>query len=341
MSTISIVIPTFNGAEYLPILFNKIKEQKTAHNIELSIIDSGSQDDTVQIIKNFSKDFKIIFKQIPIHQFNHGLTRNDAIEQSSGEYIALLTQDAIPLNEYWLDNLVSPLENDPKVAGVFGRHIPRDDCNPTERKNLMEFFNGFGYKNTEYALTQNSGSGNPLDYLVNMKKDYDTNKYILAFFSDNNACIRRSVWKKIPYRNVSVLGEDQLWARDILFAGYKKVYCPHAIVIHSHNYSPMKSFQRWVDDLRFAKELHNYTISLPFWKIILFCFRNARNNIDQLKIIATPDEQKIWKWYVAKISFARVLSEYVAKRWDVIPSFLKPYLSMDEKHRRKIKTCGK
>ena len=128
--TVSIIIPTLNGSEFLPTLFNKIKEQKTSHDIELSIIDSGSNDDTIQIIKNFSNDLKIILTQIPKSQFNHGLTRNKAIAQSNGEYIVLLTQDTIPLNEFWLENLIVPLESDTQVAGVFGRHLPREDCNP-------------------------------------------------------------------------------------------------------------------------------------------------------------------------------------------------------------------
>ena len=336
MTLVSIVIPTFNGAADLPAVLQKIKEQQTSHQIELCIIDSGSTDETLKIIKSFSQDLKIKVINIKQKEFNHGASRNKAIENSNGEFIALLTQDAIPFNQYWLENLVRPLENDSKVAGVFGRHMPRENCNPIERQNLMGFFNSFGFKTTEYQLTTNSGSGNPLDDIVLRKKDYDNNKYILAFFSDNNACIRRSVWEKIPYRKVKILGEDQFWAKDILLAGYKKVYSPHAIVVHSHNYSPLKSFQRWVDDLRFAKELHNYSTPLSFWKIILLCFRTAKNNVNRLDLSEESKNKKEWVWYARKIGFARILSEYVAKKWKYVPTFLKPYFSMDERHRRQI-----
>jgi len=322
---ISIVIPTLNGAEHLPALFDKIKVQKTSHDIELSIIDSGSKDETIQIIKNYSKIFKIIFKQIPQSKFNHGLTRNEAIEQSSGEYIVLLTQDSLPLNEYWLENLVSPLENDPEVAGVFGRHIPRENCNPIERRDLMTFFNGFGNKTTTYKLKNND---DPL-------AEYEKSKHQLAFFSSNNACIRRRVWEKIPYRKVEILGEDQMWARDIILAGHKKVYSPHAIIIHSHNYPPLKAFQRWVDDFRFYKQIHNYTGKSSFWKTFLYGCKLSRDNCNYLKNnFEYKHQYKKWKNYSIRIAFSRVFAEYIAGKWKRIPNFLKPYMSMNEKIRR-------
>jgi len=336
MASVSIVIPTLNGASTIPQLLQMIKCQKTTHKIEISIIDSGSTDDTLKILENYSSDLKIILSNVSQKEFNHGTSRNEAISKSNGEFIALLTQDAIPFNEYWLENLVRPLLEDDIVAGVFGRHLPRSDCNPIERKNLNEFFRGFGYKNVSYQLQPKFTRDAPMDYLVALKKEYDKRKHLLAFFSDNNGCIRRTVWEKIPYRCVLILGEDQIWARDILFAGYKKVYTPHAIVIHSHNYSPIKSFQRWVDDMRFLRELHNYSTQLPLWKTLLFCLKMAKNNFDYVRSISDPKQKQKWKWYSIKIAYSRILAEYVAKIWDKIPNFMKPYLSVNERHQKNL-----
>lgn len=318
--TVSIVIPTLNGSEYLPVLLNQIKGQKTSHNIELSIIDSGSNDNTIQIIKNFSNDFKIILTQIPKSQFNHGLTRNEAIKQSSGEYVVLLTQDAIPLNEYWLENLVSPLESDPQAAGVFGRHLPREDCNLIEKRDLIQFFNGFGNYNVCYQLNTE-----------NIHEEFEKNKHLLAFFSSNNACIRRKVWEKIPYKKVEILGEDQLWAKDILLAGYKKIYTPHAIVIHSHNYSPINALRRWVDDFRFYKQMHDYHRKTSFLFTLIFAIKIARENTNYLKNNYNVESYKKWKKYATQIAFSRVFAEYIAAKWEKLPKSLKLYLSMNER----------
>ena len=44
--------------------------------------------------------------------------------------------------------------------------------------------------------------------------------------------------------------EDQLLARDMLAAGYAKVYRPDAAVIHSHDYRPLDQFRRSFDEWR-------------------------------------------------------------------------------------------
>ena len=43
----------------------------------------------------------------------------------------------------------------------------------------------------------------------------------LHFFSDNNALVRRSVWEQIPYPDVD-FAEDQIWAQQIIEAGWKR-----------------------------------------------------------------------------------------------------------------------
>ena len=68
-------------------------------------------------------------------------------------------------------------------------------------------------------------------------------KGILRFYSDNNSCLRKSVWKKIPYRRVQY-GEDQIWGNDVINDGYQKVYVPTAIVKHSHDYEPEDLYER-------------------------------------------------------------------------------------------------
>ena len=53
----------------------------------------------------------------------------------------------------------------------------------------------------------------------------------------------------MPFRPVGY-AEDQLLARDMLAAGYAKVYRPDAVVIHSHHYRPIDRFRRSFDEWR-------------------------------------------------------------------------------------------
>ena len=58
-----------------------------------------------------------------------------------------------------------------------------------------------------------------------------------TFFSDVNGCVARWAWQRIPYRAVPY-AEDQLLGREMIEAGFAKVFHPGARVLHSHDYPP-------------------------------------------------------------------------------------------------------
>ena len=59
--------------------------------------------------------------------------------------------------------------------------------------------------------------------------------------------MRREVFEKFPFRAAD-FAEDRLWAADVLDAGYKIVYEPASMVMHSHDYSLMEQFRQNFDD---------------------------------------------------------------------------------------------
>lgn len=226
----SVVIPVYNGGDLLFDVLDKVKKQRAPWDFEIIVIDSESNDGTAELLSKYSG-----IKYFPIlkEQFGHGKTRNLGVELSEGEYIAFLTQDAIPLNEFWLYNLVVLLQHYDKAAGVFGAHIAHDSANFFITKEISDHFRGF------------------LNYPLCFSKDSDVDNYknnlqwrqALHFYSDNSSCLKRSVWKEIPYRDVKY-GEDQLWAYDVTEAGYAKVFSPDSVIKHSHDYSPEETFER-------------------------------------------------------------------------------------------------
>lgn len=76
--------------------------------------------------------------------------------------------------------------------------------------------------------------------------------------------MRKSVWETIPYPDVE-FAEDQLWARAVIEAGYKKAYCADAVVIHSHDYRLREQFSRAFDESRNFRKYFGYLLSpTPF-----------------------------------------------------------------------------
>lgn len=126
---ISIIIPTRNAERYLPALLDRLKEQKVegervcpviapeplaeaarerkaARITEIIVIDSESTDRTVAI----AKEAGVRVISIRLSEFDHGGTRNLAWQQARGEYIFFLTQDALPVDEHYLQNMLEMLE---------------------------------------------------------------------------------------------------------------------------------------------------------------------------------------------------------------------------------------
>lgn len=71
--------------------------------------------------------------------------------------------------------------------------------------------------------------------------------------------MRRSVWKKIPYKEIQ-FGEDQVWASDIIEAGYDKVYAVRAAVYHSHDFDLAENRERNMTEAAFFKHFFGYKL---------------------------------------------------------------------------------
>lgn len=87
---ISVVIPTFNRAEFIKDAIQSVLNQ-TIKDFEIFVVDDGSSDHTEDVIKTF-EDPRVYY-----HRFKHmgfpAYPRNRGIELSKGKYIAFLDSD--------------------------------------------------------------------------------------------------------------------------------------------------------------------------------------------------------------------------------------------------------
>lgn len=93
---ISVIIPIYNGEEYLEQCIGSVLNQ-TIEELEIICVDDGSTDHSAEIICNFAqKDTRIVLLQ----QDNQGpgSARNAGIQRALGEYIAFLDADDFYLN---------------------------------------------------------------------------------------------------------------------------------------------------------------------------------------------------------------------------------------------------
>ena len=116
---ISVIIPTYNYAQYILYAIESVKNQTFLY-WEIIIIDDGSTDDTRKIIEsNCLHDKRITY----IHQINSGVShaRNTGIELAKGEFIQFLDADDL-LDPFKFENQIKVFESQPKADIVYGRY---------------------------------------------------------------------------------------------------------------------------------------------------------------------------------------------------------------------------
>ena len=258
MKDVSIILPTKNGARYLDGVLKAIFNQRTSRRFEVIAIDSGSKDETVEILRRFP----VRLEEIAPESFNHGGTRNFGASLAEGEYLVFLSQDAEPADEEWLDHLVSPLEEDEEVAGAYAGHLPRPGCHPMEQREILTWpivSAEIGVRLVKRAV------GNP---------DYSTNPWPYIHFPNTCSCIRRSVLARFPFKPVN-FAEDMNWAKRVLEAGYATVFIPRAAVVHSHSYPARVQFRRCYDHASAMFELFGWRMIPSIERIIPAAVRDV------------------------------------------------------------------
>lgn len=114
---VSIIVPVYNGEQYLEQCLNSICKQ-TYRNLEVLVIDDGSKDNSLTIIKQFvNLDDRI--KVISTENNGQAIARKIALEQASGEYIGFIDADDW-VEPMFIRELVDGIEIDRADIAVVG-----------------------------------------------------------------------------------------------------------------------------------------------------------------------------------------------------------------------------
>lgn len=95
---ISVIIPVYNVAAYLPACLDSVLAQ-SYHDIELLLVDDGSTDGSADLCDDYAcRDARVTV----IHQINRGpsAARNAALDVAQGDYIAFIDSDDVIHSRY-------------------------------------------------------------------------------------------------------------------------------------------------------------------------------------------------------------------------------------------------
>lgn len=231
---VDVVIPVYKPGKELRELLNKLQIQTRPIN-RVIIINTDKQ--------FFSDDYCVMPNMEVVHitkaEFDHAATRNMGMELSHGDYVVFMTMDAIPENEYLVEELLKAhISNSNKepIAVSYARQLPREDC------RLME----------QYTRVYNY----PEESVIKTQADV-TRLGIKAYFcSDVCAMYNKEIYTKLGgFVSRAIFNEDMIYAAKAIKNGYGIAYCAEARVIHSHNYTIKQQFSRNFD-MGVSQSLH-------------------------------------------------------------------------------------
>jgi len=300
---ITVIIPTYNAELFLPKLLRPLVNEK----YEILIIDSSSDDNTVKIAQSYG--VKIF--TIPKKEFNHGGTRNLAIQEASGDILVYLTQDAIPVSNDSVKKLINPIIKHSNVGMAYGRQLPHPNA---------DFFGAFA---RSYNYPENS----------QLKTIQDISRLGIktVFASNSFAAYRKKYLIEVGrFPTNTILSEDTYVAARMIKKGLTIAYVAEAQVYHSHNYTIMEEFKRYFDiGVFYGRE-----------KWILKEFAQAEGEgtkfaVEQLRTIIREK-----KYYLIPSFFVRNVMKLLGYRLGiyekVIPLYIKKRISMHKQFWRSV-----
>ena len=263
----SIIIRTKNEERWISSCLSAVFNQ-TYKNIEVIIVDNESTDRTLERTKKFNN-----IKYVTISKYLPGDALNKGIEASTGDYIVCLSGHCIPVNKYWLEHLVSALEENENYAGVYGRQEPMSFSTPSDKRDLLLVFG--------------------LDRKI---QQYD------SFFHNANSILHRSLWDKVPFDDQATNIEDRVWGHEMLNLGYKLVYEPEASVYHHHGIHHNGNIERCNNVVKIIQDMQTNEVGqgrlnpdeiLIMIKRVLVVGSGGREHALGWKLNQSPNVEKI------------------------------------------------
>lgn len=225
---VDVIIPVYKPGEDLLTLIERLEKQTCPVNRLILI-------NTEKVF--FDEKKYLTYENVEVHhitkeEFDHAATRNMALHMSQADYVMFMTMDAVPADEFLVENLLKGFQQTgPKgevVSVAYARQLPKENC------EILE----------QFTRLYNYPDENRLKTLADLEK-----MGLMTFFcSDTCSMYHRDLYlKQGGFVEKAIFNEDMFYAAKSVDNGYAVSYCKDAKVYHSHNYGLKEQFRRNFD----------------------------------------------------------------------------------------------
>jgi hypothetical protein len=242
---VSIVIVNFNGERFIEKCLNSLNNLDYPPNrIETIIVDNGSNDNSLKIIKNKFSKIKVFIND----SNNYCKANNIGLKNSKGEFIAFLNNDT-EVEKNWLTELVKVIQQDKKIGIVGSKIIFTNGLlnSAGQREHPSFYFKDEGFKEED-------------------KGQYDEIREV------ESLCGCSVLYRKECIEDIGLFDEDFImYCEDVDMAircknkGWKLYYNPQSVVKHEYNGSGNLGLQeRYVERNRLLLLAKHHPDRLPY-----------------------------------------------------------------------------
>jgi glycosyltransferase involved in cell wall biosynthesis len=293
---ISIVTPSFNQGQYLESTINSVLSQGYP-NLEYIIIDGGSTDNSLEIIKKYSPHLHFWCSKA---DDGHYCAVNEGFAKASGDIFAWLNSDDL----YCMDAF--------KTVGAIFSHFP----------NLAWL------TTLQQLIFDSRGRRKSVKYIPGFSKQafldglYFTRKFSgLGFIQQESTFWRRELWEKVGgiKTKFSLAGDFDLWARFFLYEDLYGVDQPlGGFRIHGKNRSRqlnntyIREAKQSLEEIRLQLNWTRGTRLSAFWnnvkwmpivrRLSEFC-NMPRKNMYTSTVISQADPRQENQWQMTTAQF--------------------------------------
>ncbi len=218
------IIPVYRPGREFEKLLEKLNHQRTPLN-KIILMNTGEAPWKEEIEAKYPRcEVHLLTKE----EFDHGGTRHLATTFSKADYLLFMTQDAQPVDDRLVEQLLRVFSEDEKIKAAYARQLPNESC-----REIEKYTRSFNY---------------PAQSRIKSKEDLKT-LGIKTFFC-SNVC---AMYEKKTYDALggfirrTIFNEDMIYAGGLIQKDFKIAYVAEAQVIHSHNYNAAEQFHRNFD----------------------------------------------------------------------------------------------